>query len=143
MNLERAIEIAVEAHKGQTDKAGAIYILHPLRVMMSLETEVERTTGILHDVVEDSEWTLEMLSDEGFSDEVIEALRCLTKIDGESYEDFILRVCENDLARQVKISDVTDNMDLNRIKAPTEIDFQRAQKYGNALSLLNKRKAPE
>jgi len=136
VNLERAIEIAVESHKGQTDKADAIYILHPLRVMMSLATDEERTAGILHDVVEDSDWSFERLSDEGFSDEIIDALRCLTKIDGEDYEDFIMRVCVNPLARRVKVADVKDNMDLSRIESPSEEDFKRLEKYKRALGVL-------
>jgi len=136
MNLERAIEIAVEAHKGQTDKAGAIYILHPLRVMMSLKTEEERICGILHDVVEDSDWSFERLGEEGFSDEIVEALRCLTKIHGENYEDFIVRVSTNPLARRIKLADVTDNMDLGRLGKPTDEDYKRVEKYERALAVL-------
>jgi len=144
MNLERAIEIAVEAHKGQSDKAGALYILHPLRVMMSLSTENERVVGVLHDVVEDSKknkhfnWTFEKLSNEGFSEKIIEALRSITKVDGETYEEFIVRACVNPLGRRVKIADVTDNMDLTRIENPSEEDFARQEKYKRALSVLQK-----
>ena len=83
--LERAVEIAREAHRGQLDKSGEEYIGHPLRVMAAGATLEEKIVGVLHDVVEDSSWTLGMLSDEGFSQEVIDALRCLTKLpEGES-----------------------------------------------------------
>ena len=76
--LERAIEIATEAHRGQRDKAGNDYIGHPLRVMAAGKTLEEKIVGVLHDVVEDSDWTLEELAAEGFAPEIIEALRCLT-----------------------------------------------------------------
>ena len=78
--LERAIEIAKKAHEGQIDKAGADYIGHPLRVMEMGRTEDEKIVGVLHDVIEDSDWTFEMLEEEGFAPEIIEALRCLTKL---------------------------------------------------------------
>ena len=85
--LERAIEIAVEAHKGQLDKGGNPYILHPLRVMMSVDLELEKIVAVLHDVVEDSNWTFEALLAEGFSNEVIEALKSVTKkSDNEDYD---------------------------------------------------------
>ena len=138
MNLERAIEIAVSAHKGQIDKAGAPYVLHPLRIMMSLATEEERIAGVLHDVVEDSDWTFERLQSEGFSEAILEALRSVTVVEGEAYEDFILRACENPVGRRVKIADVTDNMDLRRISEPTDRDMQRMKKYRKALTVLQR-----
>ena len=78
-NLERAIEIAASAHRGQTDKGGQPYILHPIRVMLRMNTAEERIAAVLHDVVEDSEWTFDALTEEGFSPAVVEALRALTK----------------------------------------------------------------
>lgn len=87
--LERAIEIAKQAHAGQVDKGGNDYISHPLRVMEMGRTEDEKIVGVLHDVVEDSDWTFEMLEEEGFAPEIIEALRCLTKLSkDEDYEHF-------------------------------------------------------
>lgn len=97
--LERAIEIATEAHRGQLDKAGEDYIGHPLRVMAMGRSVDEKIVGVLHDVVEDSAWTFEMLETEGFSAEVIEALRYVTKLsDNEPYDKFIARVKGNPLA---------------------------------------------
>lgn len=84
--LERAIEIATEAHRGQRDKAGNDYIGHPLRVMAAGKTPEEKIVGVLHDVVEDSDWTLEELAAEGFAPEIIEALRCLTHAEEEPYD---------------------------------------------------------
>lgn len=84
--LERAIQIATEAHKGQFDKAGREYIGHPIRVMEMGKTEDEKIVGVLHDVIEDSDWTFERLEAEGFSQEVINALRCVTKTsENENY----------------------------------------------------------
>ena len=135
--LERAIEIARQAHAGQVDKAGADYIGHPLRVMEMGETEDEKIVGILHDVIEDSNWTFEMLEAEGFSLNVIEALRCLTKLSvNESYEEFIDRVLTNELARLVKLNDLMDNMDLRRISEPNDKDIQRVEKYKDAYNKI-------
>ena len=131
--LERAIEIAKQAHAGQVDKAGADYIEHPLRVMKNAEIGDEQIVGVLHDVVEDSEWTIEMLEAEGFSPEIIEALRCVTKLsDDEDYGHFIDRVLTNQLAMRVKLLDLEDNMDLMRFAECSYADIKRNQKYKEA-----------
>lgn len=128
--LERAIEIAKQAHAGQVDKGGADYIEHPLRVMEMCETEEEKIVGILHDVVEDSDWTFEMLEAEGFSDEIVDALRCITRqSDDEDYDAFISRVMTNPLAVKIKLYDLEDNLDLSRLKCITEADLARCEKY--------------
>ena len=137
--LERAIEIAVEAHKGQKDKAGASYILHPLRVMMSFDSEIEMTTAVLHDVIEDSSWTASRLRDEGFSEEIVESVLCVTKKEGESYEEFVERSKKNPLARKVKLADLEDNMNLSRISNITEKDLRRLKRYHRAWQVLNDR----
>ncbi len=127
--LEKAIEIAVEAHRGQIDKAGKIYILHPLRVMLRGKTETEMIIGVLHDTVEDTPVTLDMLRLEGFSEEVLSALSCITKKQGEDYGDFIGRVLTNPLAAQVKLYDIEDNLNRDRIPYPTPKDEARFKKY--------------
>lgn len=128
--LERAIEIARQAHAGQVDKAGADYINHPLRVMERGVTEEQKIVGVLHDVVEDSDWTFEMLEKEGFSDEIIDALRCITKqSDDEDYEAFISRVMTNPLSLNVKLYDLEDNLDLSRLECVTDADLARCEKY--------------
>lgn len=127
--LEKAIEIAVEAHRGQLDKAGKIYILHPLRVMLRGKNETEMIIGILHDVIEDTPITIDMLKLEGFSDEVLTALSCITKQNGEKYGDFINRVLMNPLATQVKLYDMEDNLNRDRIPFPTPKDEARFKKY--------------
>jgi guanosine-3',5'-bis(diphosphate) 3'-pyrophosphohydrolase len=134
--LERAIEIAARAHAKQVDKAGQPYILHPLRVMLSMRSMHERMTAVLHDVVEDVPMTLEALSDEEFPQEVIEAVQALTKHDGESRFEAAKRAVRNPIARVVKLADVTDNMHLSRIAEPTEEDFTRLKVYEQVRQIL-------
>lgn len=138
MNLSRAIEIATEAHAGQADKAGAPYIAHVTRVMQAQESDEGRIVGVLHDVVEDCPgWTFERLQGEGFSPQVIEALRLVTKIPGEAYEDFVQRAASNPIAKAVKIADLRDNSDLTRLPVLAEKDMERLAKYRRALAMLD------
>lgn len=135
--LERAIQIATEAHKGQFDKAGREYIGHPIRVMEMGKTEDEKIVGVLHDVIEDSDWTFDRLEAEGFSPKVIAALRCVTKTsENENYDDFIDRVKKNPLAAAVKINDLTDNMDIRRLPYLSDKDVKRLKKYLKAYKRL-------
>lgn len=127
--LNKAIAIAAKAHDGQVDKGGNPYILHPFRVMMNCESEAAKICAVLHDVIEDTNITLEDLKSRGFDDEIIAALDSLTKRKGESYDDFISRVLPNELACRVKLADLTDNMDLTRIQNPGQEDEARIQKY--------------
>ncbi len=135
-SLERAIAIAAMAHEGQVDKAGMPYVLHPLRMMLSVDTPEARMAAVLHDVVEDTAVTFEQLRAEGFPEVVIEAVEALTKRDGEDYEAFIRRVAPNPIARTVKLADLQDNSDLSRIARPTERDRQRIEKYQSAIVYL-------
>ena len=133
--LNKAIEIAARAHQGQVDKGHNPYILHPLRVMLNFcatESEATKICAILHDVVEDTSITLADLKAEGFSDEVIAALDCLTRREHESYDAFIDRILTNEIACRVKNGDLADNMDLTRIPNPTEKDMDRINKYREA-----------
>jgi (p)ppGpp synthase/HD superfamily hydrolase len=134
--LEDAIEIAVRAHRGQTDKAGAPYVLHVLRVMLKMPDEAAMTAAALHDVVEDTPRTLDDLRAAGFSEAVVEAVDALTRRKGETYEAFVRRAGRNPLARLVKRADLEDNMDLRRIAHPTEKDFARLRRYRKAWELL-------
>lgn len=130
--LEKAIIIAVNAHQGQVDKAGKPYILHPLRLMFSRENEIERICAVLHDVIEDTYITLDYLRNNGFSEEVLTALDCLTRRSSESYDEFITRIINNKIACHVKLADLYDNMDLSRIENPTKKDYERVEKYRKA-----------
>jgi len=141
--LERAIQIAAETHAGQVDKGGAPYILHPLRVMMTMETEEERIVAVLHDVMEDyPKLGPERVSDGRFSEVVIDALIALTRRPDEDYAGFIARVAQNPLATRVKIRDMMDNMDLRRIANPTPQDHDRVKKYARYLPDLLDAKSP-
>jgi (p)ppGpp synthase/HD superfamily hydrolase len=143
MNLERAIAISTEAHKGQHDKAGAPYILHPLRIMHSLDTTLERIVGVLHDVVEDGPgWSFQRLEAEGFASDVIDALRLVTKRpedegkDEETYLRFVRRTLSNPVARRVKMADIRDNLDITRLPELSARDMERLNKYLSAYRLL-------
>jgi (p)ppGpp synthase/HD superfamily hydrolase len=135
--LTRAIEIATEAHKGQFDKSGKDYIGHPLRVMEMGKTEDEKIVGVLHDVVEDSPWTFQELEAEGFSKQITDALRCLTKTsENENYDEYIERIKKNPLAVSVKLNDLTDNMDIRRLPYLSDKDVKRLKKYLKAYKKL-------
>ena len=137
--LEKAIEIAVEAHRGQIDKAGKIYLLHPMRVMLRGKNETEMIVGILHDTIEDTPVSLDMLRLEGFSEEVLEAIACITKEPEEDYGHFIDRVLTNPLATQVKLYDIEDNLNRERIPYPTPKDEDRFHKYEKYHKVLLKK----
>lgn len=141
MDLERAIQIAVTAHAGVKDRGGKAYILHPLNVMMRVDTDEEKIVAVLHDVVEDTDWTFEALRDEGFSEIIIEALETVTKkSENEDYEKFILRSRGNEIGRKVKTADLRENLDVTRIGDLVEKDIQRINKYKRALKTLTAHK---
>jgi GTP diphosphokinase / guanosine-3',5'-bis(diphosphate) 3'-diphosphatase len=109
--LERAIEIAARAHAGQFDPAGEPYILHPLRMMLTLNSPDSRIAAVLHDVVEKSDdWTLERLRLEGFSADVLEVVKALTKKPGETFESLVERAGRNKIGRLVKVADIQDHL---------------------------------
>ena len=128
-NLAHAIALAATAHEHQKDRAGKTYILHPLRLMFRMNTELEMTAAVLHDVVEDTEWTLEALREEGFSEDVVFAVDCLTKREGEPYMSLIERAKQSPIAVRVKIADLEDNMDAKRLDRFSVYDADRLQKY--------------
>ncbi len=138
-SLERAIAIAAKAHAGQQDKAGAPYVLHPLRMMLRLSSNDERVVAVLHDVCEDCPgWTFDRLRAEGVSERVLAALDSVIKRDGETYNDFVRRAADNPIGRAVKLADLQDNCDLSRISKPSERDFQRIEKYRSAIDLIDR-----
>lgn len=128
--LEKAIAIAIRAHKGQVDKGGKPYIDHPYRVMDRVKTDEEKMVAILHDAIEDTFVTPEYLKEQGFSQEIIDGVLSVTHKENESYEDFIKRAALNPLGRVVKLADLEDNMDIRRLNYPmNEWDFKRLNKY--------------
>ena len=137
--LNRAIEIATKAHEGASDKYGAPYFNHVTRVMNMGKTDNEKIVGVLHDVIEDTNWTFEDLEKEGFSKDVIDALKCITKTsEDEDYEEFITRVKINPLAVKVKLNDLRDNLDIKRMPVVLESDLKRLNKYLKAYNELIK-----
>lgn len=135
-NLEKAIEIASKAHAGQLDKGGEPYILHPIRVMLRMKTNLERMVAVLHDVVEDSDITIDKLAEEGFPAQVLEAVAALTKLPGESRLQAAERAVRSPIARAVKLADNAENMDFTRIPNPTERDFARLREYETVREIL-------
>jgi GTP diphosphokinase / guanosine-3',5'-bis(diphosphate) 3'-diphosphatase len=140
--LERAIALAATAHAGQLDKAGAPYVLHPLRMMLKMVSAEEQMAAVLHDVIEDCGVTTEQLVTEGFPPAVIEAVVALTRgtVNGveEPYDEFVRRAARNPIARRVKLVDLEDNMDLSRIAEPTARDYARIEKYRDARRIIEK-----
>jgi (p)ppGpp synthase/HD superfamily hydrolase len=122
-----AFELARKAHEGQLDKGGRPYIEHPLTVERLVSTPIERIVALLHDVVEDTDVTIDDL--EPFGKEVVAAVDAITKRSGEKLEDYLSRVKANAVARAVKIADLTHNSDLSRIPNPTQRDLDRAARY--------------
>jgi (p)ppGpp synthase/HD superfamily hydrolase len=135
--LENALQIALDAHRGQVDKAGRPYILHPLRVMAAMRTDDERAVALLHDVIEDGGYDVTRLADAGIPLHVAQAVDCLSKHDGEDYPAFIARVIENPLAARVKQADIADNIDVLRLADLSAQDLERVAKYHRAWRQLD------
>lgn len=133
---KKALIIAFNAHNGQYDKSGVPYIFHPYEVARYMNTEEEIITALLHDVVEDTNIKLNDLSDAGFSNNVIEALKLLTHDENVPYLDYVKHIKINPLAKTVKLADLKHNSNIGRIKEPNEWDYQRIDKYKNAIKIL-------
>ena len=138
--IELALAIAMEAHQGQKDKAGAPYIFHPIRVAERCHTPEEKIVALLHDVIEDTPVTPEFLLEKGFSQEIVEGVLSVTRKAGETYEEFVTRASRNKIGKQVKIHDLEDNMDIRRLKTIGEEDKQRLEKYLKAYRYLTEGK---
>lgn len=135
--LHKAILLAIQAHEGQLDtNNGRPYIEHPFRVMNAGHTMQEKIVGILHDVVEDTSWTLDQLAEEGFSKEVVEGVDAMTRRNNESYDDYLLRLEKNPIAVRVKLNDLTDNMDIRRWNEVPYHELARLRKYLKAYKKL-------
>lgn len=139
--LSHAIDIASTAHRDQYDKGGKPYILHPLHLMTQLLFDVQLATiAVLHDVIEDSDMTIDKLSEIGFSQRVIDALELLTHKKDESYEQYIEAICTNYDAVRVKRKDLEHNSDITRLMGIEEKDLKRIEKYHRAFTRLSEAK---
>ena len=134
--LERALQIAVQAHAGQKDKSGAAYIFHPIRVMMRCTTPDAKIAALLHDVVEDTSVTLAELREEGFPESVLTAVELLTHASEVPYEDYIAQVMTDPLAMEVKIADLEDNSDIRRLSEVDDRTAARLRRYVSAYRRL-------
>jgi (p)ppGpp synthase/HD superfamily hydrolase len=134
-DLERAIAIAVGVHRGQTDKQGREYILHAFRVMLAVPPGVWQVVAALHDVIEDSDWTMARLEIERFDHTVMRAVDSITRRPGETYADYIERVALDDVATVVKVADLNDH--LARIGGLSDVQAESmSRRYRNALATL-------
>lgn len=135
-NLSKALCLAAVAHQDQKDRYGAPFILHPLRVMMRLSDDNERIVALLHDVVEKTPCTYAELREQGFSDEVISAIECLTKQRNEPYLEYIKRASKNPLAQKVKEADLQDHLDAIQERGLNKESQERAARYQHAFRTL-------
>ena len=131
-----ALKLCFAAHKEQTDKSGIPYVFHPFHLAEQMQSEETIVAALLHDVVEDTDYTLQDLAAMGFDPVVIDALALLTHDDATPYMDYVRAIKENPIARAVKIADLKHNSDLSRLDAVDEKALQRIAKYRQALALL-------
>lgn len=136
-DVKLAHEIAKRAHKGQVDKAGAPYILHPETVASFVTKDDEKIVAYLHDVIEDTPCQLRDLENAGFSSEIVNAVDLLTRKTGQSYKQYLKLVKTNELAGVVKLADLKHNSDLSRLTHVTENDIKRLKKYQDAIVFLS------
>ena len=135
LKLIKALVISMKEHKGQKDKAGKKYIFHPIKVAMLSKGYKTKIVALLHDVIEDSEVTIEDLS-KHFDEDIVLAVDCITKKKGQDYQEYLNIVKNNELSRKVKIADLTHNSNLNRLEKITEKDRMRKEKYLKAIEFL-------
>ena len=139
MYAQRAYALAKKAHLGQKDKGGNDYIEHPKAVASMMDTDIEKAVAYLHDVVEDTKISFDDLKEYGFPNQIIEAVKALTKQKNESYDVYIDRVIKNPIAKKVKLADMKHNSDITCIKNPSQKDYDRCQKYLDKIQyLINK-----
>ena len=131
-----ALELAVEKHKNQTDKAGNPYILHPLHVMENVNNKEGKIVAILHDIIEDTDITENYLLKIGLSKRIVDAVVALTRSEDRDYQEYIKNLSSNPLAKEVKIADLEHNMDLKRLPTLEEKDLERNRKYQIAYHYL-------
>lgn len=135
-STKKAMKLAFEAHKGQVDKTGLPYIFHPFHLAEQMEDETTTVCALLHDVVEDTDCTLDRLSELGFSREVTDALALLTHDKAVPYMDYVRRIKENPVASAVKLADLRHNSDLSRLDAVDDEALARVEKYRQAIAIL-------
>lgn len=132
-----AMKLCFEAHKNQRDKSGLPYVHHPFHLAEQMTDENTTIVALLHDVIEDTPYTAEDLAKAGFSEEVLQALQLLTHDPAVPYMDYVLKIRDHPIARQVKLADLRHNSDLTRLDEVDAGALQRVEKYRQAMALLN------
>ena len=135
-NTKKAMKLCFKAHKDQVDKSGMPYVFHPFHVAEQMTDEVTTIVALLHDVVEDTDYTLEDIAAEGFGKDILEAVALMTHEDDIPYLDYVAKLKENPIARAVKLADLAHNSDLSRIGEIDEETKQRLEKYKKAKAIL-------
>lgn len=130
---KKAMKLCFEAHKEQVDKSGLSYVFHPFHVAEQMQDEVTTTVALLHDVVEDTDYSIKDLIDMGFPQAVTDALSLLTHDKSVGYFDYVSSIKSNPVARAVKIADLKHNSDLSRLDIITDDDMTRIEKYRRSL----------
>lgn len=133
---KKALDICFDAHKDQRDKSGLPYVFHPFHLAEQMKDEDSTIVALLHDVVEDSSYTLEDLREQGFREAVLDALRLMTHDPDVPYMAYVAQIKKNPIAKKVKLADLRHNSDISRLDAPTEKDRERVEKYREATALL-------
>ena len=133
---KKALKLCFEAHKNQVDKSGMPYVFHPFHVAEQMTDEATTIVALLHDVVEDTDYTLEDLAAEGFGKDILEAVALMTHEDDVPYLDYVAKLKDNPIARAVKLADLAHNSDLSRIGEVDEETRERLEKYKKATALL-------
>lgn len=134
---KQALKLCFAAHEYQVDKSGIPYVFHPFHLAEQMKDEASTVTALLHDVVEDTDYTLEDLRQMGYPEQILEALTLLTHDDGSPYLDYVARLRNNPIARQVKLADLRHNSDLSRLDQIDEAALRRVEKYQKAIRLLS------
>ena len=135
---KKALKLCFEAHKEQIDKSGMPYVFHPFHLAEQMQDEESTIVALLHDVVEDTDYTLDDLSKMGFDDSVLTAINLMTHEDGVPYMDYVEQIKTNPIAKTVKLADLRHNSDMTRLEVVTPRDQERAEKYLAAIKLLEK-----
>ena len=133
---KKAMQLCFHAHREQTDKSGIPYVFHPIHLAEQMTDEDTTIVALLHDVVEDTEYTLEDLAAMGFSERVLAAIRLMTHDEDVPYMDYVAIIRENPIARAVKLADLAHNSDLTRLDTVDDKAKARAEKYAQAIALL-------
>lgn len=133
---KKALDFCFKAHKDQCDKSGQPYVFHPFHLAEQMQTEETVVAALLHDVMEDTEYTAEDLAREGFDGDILEALLLLTHEKGVDYMDYVKKIKTNPIARAVKLADLKHNSDLTRLDVIDEKALKRKKKYQEAIEFL-------